>query len=426
MRIFYILLFTFALHAASLADIKKLYQHHQYTKAYNLTIKLLRKDYSSYQLNWYLVRIAQKLGKYKDALAAIDRILIYYPNDTQAQLAQAKIYFLMHDYASAKYYFDKLLSKTKSTQTYKTILNYIEQIKKHEKRDYLTFLFMTKVGYDSNVNNISKVQNYNLYFGDQVVNVTNPYSIEDSFSAEEVLVPNYTHKFDNFSFNNNILLMFKQYTSTHKNDFDYIKETPSLIFKHNKHTLITRLNYEYLNYDKHHYYSVYGAGVDWFRYFTGGYNQLTADIKNKVYQSELTSNQNATIYSINDVIALYHGLHTPSVLLGYTKSKGHDDSISTTFYDMYTLKLRDVYTKSAYSIDGYIKYDHIKYDREYTIFDTVQNDNKMSLSLTLTKKMRAFNVQVNYTYIKNNSNIEPFTYHKSTCYVGVLKSFKGL
>jgi len=405
-----------------------LYKNKQYQKAYNELLKLLKQDnYQSAVLNFYFAKSAEKLGNYKEALGAIERILINNPNDSLAQFQRAKLFFLLKDYTSAKTYFLQLKQTLKDKKSQKEIDKYILAIQNQQKKNSLIFTLVATMGYDSNINNTSSADKWDLYLGDNTLPVQNSQDIKHSYTFEEILLTNFKHKFDNSTFDNNLLLLSKQYTASHDIDINYFKESPAIIFKNDNYISTSRLNYGYLTYGDNYYMSIYGIEEN-FKYKISKdiINSTKLKIDNKIY-TQAKTNKNATLYSIENKTDKYFSNNKTGFLLGYAKNVRHKGNLSTINYQNFKTAIDDTYKfSSSLTLNSKLQYEYIKYKDEYAVFNTTQKDKRTTFNIALTKKLKYFSLVGNYEFINNDSNIAPFDYDKWNINLSIIKTIRGL
>jgi len=414
------------IYAINIKDTIKLYNQKQYKKSYKAFLELLEKDnYKSNALNYYFAKSAEHIGNYKEALGAIERILINEPNDELAQYERAKLYFLLKNYSVSKQYFQEIASQTTNQEIQKNIKIYLTTIEKLEKKDFLSFSLIAKLGYDSNINNTTKYSNWNLYFNNLNINVNNNQEIKQSNTLEEILVSDYKHKFENSLFDNKFLIYSKQYTSSHIKDFTYFKESPSISYKYKNFLFNTRFNFGYLIYANNHYLSTYGIEEIISKKLSSTLtNKLDLKIDNKIYAMD--SNQNATFYSITNNIIKHINNKTLSALVGFDKNKAHSTNLATINYSTYKAGIASKLKYSKYNILAGLKYEYTKYKDKYEIFNKYQKDKKTTFYISANKEFKRFALQANYKYIINDSNIAPFDYNKWIFNISFIKNIKGL
>ena len=416
------------LYAITQKEAIELYNKKEYNLAYTQLLKLLKQDnYQSNVLNYYFAKSAEKIGNYKEALGAIERILIQYPNDSLALFERAKLFFLLKNYSLSKRYFLQLKSSLKNKKTQNEIDKYLSAIKKQQKKNFLTVTAVVGMGYDSNINNTSSENRWNLYLGDGTLPVTNNQKIKHSYTLEETLLTNYKHRFENFTFDNNLLLLSKQYTASHSIDINYFKESPAIILESGKYLSTTRLNYGYLTYGDNYYLSIYGVEENFkYKISKNIINSTILKIDNKIYTQENT-NKNATLYSIDNKTDKYYSNNRIGVLVGFAQNKRHKGNLSTINYKNYKMGIDDTFKfSSSLKLTSKLQYEYIKYRDRYEIFNTTQKDKRYTFLLSLTKKLQYFNVEGDYKFIKNDSNIAPFDYDKWSINLNLIKTIRGL
>ena len=423
-KIFLLFIIFGLIYGNEIDDAINLYKTKQYKKAYKVLFKLLEKNnYKSDKLNFYFALSAEQIGKYKEALGAIERLLIYNPDNIRLLLERARIYFLLKNYEIAKQYFKEVYQKA-DKQTQKEIDKFLLAINKVQKRDFVTLTFLVGFGYDSNINNTSNKDKWNLYFGDVILPVTNNQNIKKSTTSTQIFSTKYTHKFDDFIIDNNFLLYFKQYHQDNHKNIELFRYSPTYKKIYKNMLFISSLNYSYLRYNQQHYLSTYGIKQDIKFRYKNMLNTLSFIIDNKIYKN---NKQNATLYSISNQIDKTFKKNKISFMIGFDKNKKHHTDLSTIDYNNYKTSFKNSYLiKKDIIFDTSIKYEFIKYTDYYTIFKTKQIDKKTTLNVGISKNFKNFILQTNFQYINNDSNIAPFEYKKWNLNINIIKSIKGL
>jgi len=416
------------MYAITQTDAIKLYNAKKYKQAYNAFLELLEKDnYQSNVLNFYFAKSAEKIGNYKEALGAIERILINDPTDLLAQFERAKIYYILKDYKSAKQYFTNLEQKIKNKKLKSDMKKYLASIEKLQKKNFLYTTFLFTLGYDSNMNNTTDTEKWNLYVPDGAVEVKNNSHIKDSYTTEELLFLKYRHKFNNFDVDNSLLALSKQYTTSHNSDINFFRYSPSIIFTKNKLRYETKFNYSYVIYGNNYMLSLYSLEENIkYKYTPTILNTTTIKAENKIYTQEYT-NKNATLYSISNKTDKKIKNSLVSILFGYDRNIKHKGTLATVNYVNYktALSFKHNYTNKLILFTS-LQFEDKKYSEEYNIFKKTQEDKKISFNIKLTKKLKHFDLQTEYKYTRNDSNIAPFDYSKYNINVSLIKNIKGL
>jgi len=420
-KLFLLFLLFFKLYAITAKEAINLYKQKKYKEAYIAILQLLEKDnYSSKKLNFYFALSAEKTGHFKEALGAIERLLIYNPDNVRLLLERAKIYFLLKNYNLSQNYFLEL-RKIVDKQTQKEINKFLDAIKKLQKKDFLSFTLIAGIGYDSNINNTSENSRWNLYFGNIILPVKNSQNIKSSQTLNQTLAIKYTHKFENAKLDNNFVVTSKQYISSHNKDFTMFQYSPNYSFLYKKLLFNTALTYGYLIYGNNHYLSLYGIKQDIKYRYKNYLNTTTFKIDNKIYKNSL---QNATLYSISNNIDMFKKSNKFSLLLGIDKNHRHKGYLSTINYYDYKMGLTSAKIVKNDMLKANILYEYIKYKDKYSIFNKYQKDKKLTINLSLTKKLKHFIIQPAAQIIRNNSNIPAFDYSKWSVNLNFIKTIK--
>lgn len=135
------------------------YNAKQYEKAYGAFKDLFFEDMSDPKVNFYLGRSAYESGKYNDAVAAYERVLISNPDHMKARVELARTYFVMRLYEQSEIEFTTILLQPIPEGVRKTISDYMKKIEDAKEKHMLNGMFTLIAQDDSNINNGNTITN---------------------------------------------------------------------------------------------------------------------------------------------------------------------------------------------------------------------------------------------------------------------------
>jgi len=134
----------------SFQDGVLLFNNSEFQKAYDVFSKLVRKDPSNMDLNFYLGRSAYESGDYETAIFAYDRMLIQNPELHRIKLEMARAYIQLGSYDEAERLFNEVLSTNPPQEVQDNIGLYLENITASRKNHNFKGNFLIGTAYDDN------------------------------------------------------------------------------------------------------------------------------------------------------------------------------------------------------------------------------------------------------------------------------------
>ncbi|MEA3354758.1 MAG: CDC27 family protein [Campylobacterota bacterium] len=409
----------------------KLYKLKQYQKAYEQFNVLFESNLDDANINFYLGRSAFELKKYHEAILAFDRILFSKPDASRVKLEMAKAYFMSKKYADAKLYFDELNKDPKTPKNIKEgIGKYLAIIDENTKKNFVNAIFLAGLAYDSNINNRSS---YDLFDIPNLPNpATNTVPGEADWAHQEVVIVNHKYNKNEKNVIKNDLLLFAKTMVDSKNsakDIRMIAYTPTW-----NHIYDNGLAMDY---------SIFTDAL-WINDISnlktyGLMPKFTYMIDKKIitkghlkYQTKKNQVQTA---KIND--SKYIELHNnwqlispKGIAYGFGVTVTSEDqntevANSTIDKDSVTLKANSTYLiKGKYSLAPTLSYKYTKNDKEDFMYGVRRADNEYKFSVVGTYiHTPKWLFQAGGDYVKNDSNIEANEYSKHTFTLNVIRIF---
>jgi len=410
---------------------KSLYAHHNYQRAYMLFLQLVEKAPRSLQANFYLGRSAFEIGKYDEAMAAYDRVLILDTKNIRAHLEIARIYYILKEYSLALSELDIVLKHKLPAKVKQNILSFKQTVlqTQHDKRQKLFFAenFSFGISYDDNVNN--DIGNVSFLIPAYNIFLEGNHKKADSY----LFVNGRVNSFYDFgerggwgiaaalSLYDSSNKRFKRYNST------MLATTITPIFATTEYKIEFPFTYNKLFLDGKSNSYTYSLGISG-SYFINPTSLLSSSY---TYSSLRNSDNSQYNYRTDSLSISYQKSlgKTPlkiSLSTGYQKYTKATNSTRTDIsgYALnYNLKLsRKIYKK----LSGYIGYSYFtkKYKDVDVLFQNKREDSQKSYSAGLTYAYsKTFKILLNGQSLKNHSNQKIFNYDKNRATLTFSKDF---
>lgn len=408
-----------------------LYKLKQYQKAYELFNILFENNLDDVNINFYLGRSAFELKNYHESIIAFERVLFSKPESTRTKLELAKAYFMSRKFRDAKKYFEESLKDPNLPENIKVGVNkYLEIIDNNTQKNFFSGVFLAGINYDSNVNNRS---DYDLYNIPNLPNpATNTVEDEGDFAHQEVLILNHKYKkTDNTIFKNDFMV-FSKTMNNHKNsakDIDMISYTPTI-----NHIYKNGLSVDYsifadaLWLDDISNLRTYGV-MPKFTYIlnksviTNGYVKYQIK-RNQVESSKINDSKYLELNNAWQFISKSGVSYGISFTFSKEQQK-NEQANNTIDKDEYTLKTNSTYMiGKKISLAPTLSYKYAKYDHEDFLYKVKRSDDEYKASLTATYVYSPkWLFQLGGDYTKYRSNIQANEYSKHTFTFNLIRPF---
>lgn len=121
-------------------------------QAFDIFMELLREYPESTDVNFALGEAAYAAGKYSHAALAFERIVASHPENHRARLELARTYFSAKQFEPARREFETVLARQPPEAVRKNINDFLDEIRKQEKRFWISARVDAGVFYDDNAN----------------------------------------------------------------------------------------------------------------------------------------------------------------------------------------------------------------------------------------------------------------------------------
>jgi hypothetical protein len=145
--------------ANQVQELPKLVEQQQYTQAYELASKLVEQYEGDEGFDFYYAIAAIETGHLREAMFALERVLITRPDYIRAHLELGRVYFLLNDPQNAKSRFEHAKSLNPPASVQEKIDTFLAAIdaKKSQLTENWSGFIATGLGHDSNINSAADI-----------------------------------------------------------------------------------------------------------------------------------------------------------------------------------------------------------------------------------------------------------------------------
>lgn len=139
---------------ATLDQARQLIENNAAKAAYDLLIPQQSERAGDAEYDLLLGIAANSVGKYSEAVFALERVLAVQPGNTRARAEIARAYFFLGERPTAKAEFEAIQKQSVPSEVAATIQKYLDAIQRVESAERTTFAGYVEmsIGHDSNVN----------------------------------------------------------------------------------------------------------------------------------------------------------------------------------------------------------------------------------------------------------------------------------
>jgi hypothetical protein len=350
------------------------------------------------------------------AIAALERILIYQPDNDKAKFELFKIYKRLNNMKLAQKYLSEIKHPTPEMQ---------KEIDKFQTKLKFDLTLLVGASLDSNINNDTDATSWNIYQNNTKKTIYNNKDKQFGFAIYELLKidPVYTKEFE---IHNSLTLFNKNNVANNNQDIQVISYTPSINHTYKQFNLKHYLNYTYVRYGNDDYNHKFGIGEN-IQFDFRDYTSIS-DIKIDYTHYLLSTINNDDYYALTLSSKLIKHIKSINLfaninLKGTKKSKSSDNA---TQYKQAGIGAGIDWSISKYILNLQTNYTIKKYIDENLLFKTYQFDKKLDSELSILKKGKYLDYQTKLEIINNQSNIKPYSYNKWILSINIIKQFKGL
>lgn len=145
------ILLVASLYALSFDEAKGLYDKKEYQKSYDAFKSLFMKDVTNENYNLFLARSALEIGRYNEAIAAYERVLIAKPSHITARVELAITYYRANLADQAEVEFKRVLSSPIPKELRESVIQYMAAISGSREKHTVGLFVSVGVQDDSNI-----------------------------------------------------------------------------------------------------------------------------------------------------------------------------------------------------------------------------------------------------------------------------------
>jgi len=360
---------------------------------------------------------------YNLAIAACDRVLMNDPNNDQANFYLAKIYWAQKDEKLAKLYFKKI--KTPTPQMKQEIDKFYSLYPQRKIKFDLNF--MVGMNVDSNIYNDTDAEYWDIYVDGDKKTIHHYKDKKYAFSGYELLTFDPVYKYKNYKIHNNFVIYNKNVIDHTENNIQLFSYSPFLTQKIDKFNLKHFLKYSYIRYGDEDYIQKFGIGENIkFNFLKDHTNETKLYFGYNHYLNSAELNEDYFQFNLNSKVTKHLNKYLDLALgVGYENHTDKNKNDNATEYDKYQTNFKTNLKLFSYMIDLGVDYEYKKYKDKNELFQKTQIDKNLHYQLAFNR-YGFLTYQTKFEYIKNISNIEPYSYNKWVISINLIKTFKGL
>lgn len=417
------LLFANSIAVQNLLNAQAFYEKKDYQNSYTLLkdLNLSSADAteeSIAKLNFYLGRSAFELGKFQEAYAAFERVLIIQPNHTRARLEFARTLYMLKMYEDAKMEFQKVRNSGVPEPIRQNIDLFLTQIDKATQKHALSQVLMFGIQYDTNVNSVYGSE---YLLPTSIGNIAINSKEKSDHFFEQMYLANHRYDFGDtggYSWDSTFLLYAQQYDETHNKNIEFSSFTTGPTYSAAKYSFSIPVSYERLRYASETYLHAGSLGFKYTRFLSDTLllnNSYNYKIKRNLIPGNEKSDSNVKEVSLG----FYKILTDKSALnTTYTYSQerkdnsGVDVNVEKNKNNLnftYSYTFNELYKTSV----SYL-HEESNYRQNNALFGSKREDiiNNVTLGLTRTISKNS-SMNAKYTRGNTNSNQEEYEYDKN-------------
>lgn len=396
-----------------------------YNQAY-LSFEELNKNYPNNPLiKYYYARSAYELGKYDIALEQYKVIMQIQPNNKTAEIELAQTYKALNQKEEARKIYTKILAYTISDNLENIIIKKLQEL--DESKNSFKSILITGIEYDSNANNYSKDNTYNIYIPSQQRDVDVELNTHRNSDKSLYLISSTDHIYkysDSLDLKNNFTFFGKKYDKFDNNDPLIFSLSTMPSYFTNTYRVGVKLKYDRIFVDGDSYLQKFSLIPTYSRVLN---KNFTYEVQTKFTRNEFIDKQRDSIdYELINKIKHYtkdFGIFTYAIGLG--KEKEIRDQRTDVSNDYYSLFISNSF-KLPYE---YFLYSSYRYNKQINKekdenFLSKRDNKRQTLTLNITKPITE-NMAVSFgtQFIDNSSNQEPYEYDKYLLNAQLIYSF---
>ena len=407
-------------------EAQKSYNAGDFKTAYGMFEELSLTNPQSAEYNFLLGRCALELKKYDEAVTAFDRVLILNPSHTRTHMELARLYFEINRYEQAQAELDSVLKENIPSNIRDVALAFKTRINELASRHTFSGALILGGGYDSNANNDIGRKEFII----PVFNI--PTTGSDKTSDTNIFATmalNHTYDFSErggWTLENSFVAYDKLNKKLSKNDLTLFSLSTAPTWSEGSYRVSFPLSYDRVYLDgKGYLYNLSASAkasylINATSQIEGGYTY-----KRGYYDSDETQDVTANTVFVSYKKALGEEPIILSLNTSYTSNnevnQGRTDVANTEY--TYGIELAKSF-KNGFRTSVSYTGSATDYDKTDVLFGTKRADTRDEYTLGMGYSIRK-DVLINatFSYAKNNSNQDPFTYDKITALLSAAYTF---
>jgi tetratricopeptide (TPR) repeat protein len=404
--------------------LKQLFNTYQRQQAYDYASRYLGEMEGDGNFDYLYGVAAIDAGHASQGVFALERVLIQFPNDQVARLELARGYFILEEYARARQEFEKVLAANPPRGVRDTTETFLEKIRISEAR-YRTTMggnVTLGLGSDSNVNSgpddsgltLIQLEDSSLGHSDTYTELTASWGVGYPLAPGWMLTGNITGAF----LQNQEFSEFDTTTGT-------VLAGVSRVYKQSRYK--GELMYQQFQLDGEEYRSLNGLNLGW-QYNFSQKSSLDSTVQYATLEFPTVTVKNATLTSL--AFTYTHNLDGALQPLVFATlnigSEAADDSsnasaLSDTERDILGLRLGTILafsSKLALQMAAGMQTSDYAGGQTFPspqIYGLMRQDDYTTANLNLIWLInRDWRLDTKLGYSKNDSNVELYTYDRTT------------
>ncbi len=399
---------------------------------YQLAIEEFLKinDYKqSTTIDFYLARSYYEIGKFENALAIYERILINEPENKRVKLEIAQTYLMLDSLDIAKVSFQELLDDSSIPTVVKNnIEDRLKYIDEKTKKHFFASTLMFGWGYDNNINNSTSIDSFNINISNLgLINIPSDDKVRSTF-YETAAIFNHIYKFDeNISFKNALVFYKQDFTKDNSKQLDVISFNTTPIYKDRDISYGLIFGLDNVLYGNNHYLNNYSLTpkisylIDSTKIYETSFKFL-----NKKFAEQIDEGNNSLVYEYQNKLILQtndFGIFDTSLSIG--KENKEEDIRYDVSKAYKIIAIGNSYRLSdQFTINSTISFSDVKYEDINPLFNTKREDDIYNFILNLGyiySNDLAFGLSNSFT--NQNSNYVPNDYNKNVVKTSMYYTF---
>lgn len=404
---------------------KKLFDNKQYKSAINILENLVENNLANEKYNFYLGRAYYELNQFEKASIHFERILIINENNLRARTELAQTYFKLGLDEDAKYNFSLVLQNNIPKNVKVNIQKQLKLIENKQKKHFFNALIGFGISYDDNINNVSDLTTFDtpLYTD---IEITDKKQSDINYLT--FINTHYMYKLNSkFNIRNSLRFAKQIFKDEKQKNLDLISYNFYLQHNMKNKNLIYELNFATIDLDKDKYLDTKGLG---FKFIKKQNNNIYSYIGLNYYLKEYQQLEDKDLDSSNYQLKV--GTHIATKTYGklnlsysYLNEKMKEDEVSNSDKTIHFLDIGNSYkinSKTYWLSNLLINYTSEKEDDSIFLKKRVEQLYTISTGISYNIS-KTLNITSNIKYIKNNSNINVYSYDKKSIDFFIKKSF---